>query len=464
MHVTCKGGYDVPLAGRPESRTETLAEPDALFLPLRSRRFAFTESAVRDGQTVRAGDVLARDPERHGVPLLAPRGGTVRTEAFEEHVVIEDLAAGGADEARTEEADARQKLVDLGVWRFVEDAHTGKVPDPAVAPVAVIVSTVRLERFGSRGDVQLRSELEAFSRGLERIQGLLEYQPIHFVMPALESRFAEDVREHLRGHAFLQVATIPLRYPMDDFALIARGLDLKAEKGPVWAMRTEGVLAMDRALTGGRPTLESLVTTGGPAAREPRHLRLPTGYPLDALRSTEFEDGARIVLGGAMTGEALGADLQGVPLECPGLTGLEPMRERQLLGWIRPGWSRRSYSRTFLSSLRGQFAERIPSALRGERRACIACGHCEEVCPARIMPHMIHKYLYQGSLDDAERLGVDLCVGCGLCSYVCPSKIELREQLMDAQRELAEERAHAAEAAEEAEAAAAGGSEEGGAS
>ncbi len=464
MHVTCKGGYDVPLAGRPESRTETLAEPDVLFLPLLSRRFAFTESAVRDGQTVRAGDVLARDPERHGVPLLAPRGGTVRPEAVEGHVVLEDLTADGADEARTDESDPRRKLVDLGAWRSVEDAHTGKVPDPSVPPAAVIVSTVRLEPFGSRGDVQLRSELEAFSRGLERVQGLLEYQPIHFVMPEIQSAFAREVRENLRGHAFLQIATIPLRYPMDDFALIARGLGLEAHKGPVWAMRTDGVLAIDRALTGSRPTLESLATTGGPAAREPRHLHLPTGYPLDALRSAEFADGARIVLGGAMTGERVDPNLKGVPLECPGLTGFEPMRERQLLGWIRPGWSRRSYSRTFLSSLRGQFAERIPSALRGERRACVACGHCEEVCPARIMPHMIHKYLYQGSLDDAERLGVDLCVGCGLCSYVCPSKIELREQLLDAQRELAEERAHAAEVAAEAEAAAAGGSEEGTAS
>jgi len=48
------------------------------------------------------------------------------------------------------------------------------------------------------------------------------------------------------------------------------------------------------------------------------------------------------------------------------------------------------------------------------------------------MPHLIHKYLYEDALEEAERAGVDLFVGCGLCSNVCPSKIELCRQLLDA--------------------------------
>ncbi len=448
MHLKRHGGYNVPLAGRPAATTETLPEPDALFLPVESGRLAFTEPAIGDGQSVRAGEVLARDPVHFEVPLLAPRSGTVRLEARQGHVVLEDVVPPGEQgEEGPPAPDPRQSLVNLGAWCFFEDAHTGAVPDPAAEPSAVIVSTVRLEPFGVRGEAMLRSGLEAFSRGLERIQGLLEYQPIYLVMPDVESALAEEVHEQLRGHAFLQIVTIPLRYPMDVFALIARGLDLEAGGPPVWALRTEGVLAVDRALTHSRPTLDVLTTVGGPAAKRPRHLRLPAGYPLEPIRSTEVEEGARLILGGAMTGAMAGDGVRGLPLGCPGLTALSPMPGPQLFGWIRPGVSRQSYSRTFLSRLRRAFPERMPTALRGERRACIACGLCEKVCPAGIMPHMIHKYLYQGSLDNAERLGVDLCVGCGLCSYVCPSKIELRAQFLEAQQDLAEERKEAAEAA-----------------
>jgi len=52
------------------------------------------------------------------------------------------------------------------------------------------------------------------------------------------------------------------------------------------------------------------------------------------------------------------------------------------------------------------------------------------------MPHLIHKYLYQDMIEQAEQVRLDLCVGCGLCSFVCPSKIELRDQFVQAQQML----------------------------
>jgi Na+-translocating ferredoxin:NAD+ oxidoreductase RnfC subunit len=81
----------------------------------------------------------------------------------------------------------------------------------------------------------------------------------------------------------------------------------------------------------------------------------------------------------------------------------------------------------------------------------VACGACQRVCPAGIWPHLIHKYLYEESLEEAEAARIDLCVECGLCSYVCPSKIELLEQFLAAKQAIREELA--AEAEEQAEAA-----------
>jgi len=70
--------------------------------------------------------------------------------------------------------------------------------------------------------------------------------------------------------------------------------------------------------------------------------------------------------------------------------------------------------------------------MRGEKRPCVACNFCEEVCPAGIMPYLIHKYLYADLIEEVEQARVDLCIECGLCSYVCPSKIDLRKQLIEA--------------------------------
>ncbi len=124
----------------------------------------------------------------------------------------------------------------------------------------------------------------------------------------------------------------------------------------------------------------------------------------------------------------------GLDAECEGLTLLPEHTVREFLGFMRPGLFRRSYSRCFLSSLRPAFAERFNTALRGEKRACVSCGFCEEVCPAGIMPSLIHKYLYQDAIEDAEKARLDLCIECGLCSFVCPSKIELCTQFVDAKK------------------------------
>jgi len=60
-------------------------------------------------------------------------------------------------------------------------------------------SKVQLEPFKARGDVQLRERLTSFTRGLEHLKSLVEYQPIHLVLPDIDTKFANDVRERVRG-------------------------------------------------------------------------------------------------------------------------------------------------------------------------------------------------------------------------------------------------------------------------
>ncbi len=448
-----RGGHNVLLEGKPSGEIEKLPEPHVLYLPLRTARFKFSEIAVKDRETVTTGQALAGDPSNYSVPLLAPRSGMVRLDAVANHITLEELApapeepedAGDSpsqsfrDQRSADEK--RQTLLRLGAWQFTYDAHTGSLPDPLGAPRAVIVSTVRLEPFLARGDMQLRERLSSFIRGLQYLQSFLEYQPIYLVIPDIRSAFASQVRETLRGFAWIKLVEIPLRYPFDNFAILARHLGLmREEDNPVWAMRTEGVLAIDRVLTTSRPCTSRIISVGGPAVELPVHLKTMPGYPLQAILDERIStQTARVINGGVLTGETLPPEQKGLDAECAGLTILPEHTEREFLGFTRPGRDRRSYSKCFLSALRAPFPERLTTGLRGERRACISCNFCEEVCPAGIMPHLIHKYLYQDALDDAERARLDLCVECGLCSFVCPSKIELRRQFSEAKESIGRE-------------------------
>jgi len=465
-----RGGYNVRLRGRPSGAVEVLPEPEVLHLPLLSSRFNFSEIAVEEGERVRPGHILAKDFGNHGVPLLAPRAGTVRLGAAEGHITLDEIAREPEEEYHPDEDSLhvpkavgsagmkRYKLLDLGAWQFLYDAHTKELPDPFGAPRAVIVSTLHLEPFVARGDVPLHKRLSHFTRGLEHIQALLEYEPIYLVLPDIRSEFARQVRETLRGYAWVKMIEIPLRYPFDNFAVLARGLGLKPEKGsPVWALGTEGVLAIDRALTLSRPCTVRIVSIGGPGAEKARHVKAMPGYPLAGLVSSHASaDECRVISGGVFRGTEIGPDRLGLDAECSGLTLLPEHAEREFLGFMRPGWSRRSQSACFLSALHSGSPGPSSTAVWGEARPCVSCGSCEEVCPAGIMPHLVHKFLYQDEIEEADAAGVNLCVECGLCSYVCPSKLELLAQFIEAKEMIrAEQEAIAAEAAAAAAAAAA---------
>jgi len=452
--MNLKGGYKIRLQGNPAGMVDSLPEPDKLYIPLFSRRFDFSQVFVEDGQQVHPGQVLAKDPANFNVPLLAPVAGAVRLGALENHIILEDVFRMPEEPYNPDEKLAhapkrtgsagmqRLKALELGAWQFFQDAHTGALPDPLGEPQAILVSTMHLDSFEARGDVQIRKRVKAFARGLENLQSFLDYQPIHLGFPNVQSQFARRLRESLHGYAFIKVHQLPIKYPFGNPKLSARYLGLKRdEEHSVWAISVAGVLAMDRALTSSLPSTVRVISFGGPEVEKPRHLKVVTGYPLkDILENNYGSKSVRIINGGVLGGESLREGQAGVDTECRGLTVLAEHEELELLGFVRPGTDRSSYSNCFLSSLRKGFSEGLDTAMRGEVRPCISCGFCEEICPAGIMPHLIHKSLYLGELEEAEKMRVDLCIHCGLCSYVCPSKINLREQFEQAQEEILREK------------------------
>lgn len=450
-----KGGYNVPLQGRPIGEVHELPEPDMLYIPLKSRRFEFSQIRVQEGDLVHPGQPLATDPANYAVPLLAPRAGAVRLDIVEDHITLESVVRESEEDYHPDQdlthiqkdigsvGMKRYKLLALGAWQFMHNAHTGKLPDPLGTPGAVIVSTIHLEPFVARGDVQIQKRLSHFIRGLEHVKSVIEDQPIYVVVPNVNSELTSRVREALRGYPWVTVVQTPLRYGLDNFAILARRLSLKREEDcPVWALGVAGVLAVDRALTVSRPSTVRIVSIGGPGVRLPVHVKAVPGYPLKTiLDSHVFDDGTfRVIDGGVLTGETIDPKQMGVGAECDGLTIIPEHTQREFMAWTMPGWGKNSYTRLFLSLLRIPFREDFTTAVRGEVRPCVSCGFCEEVCPAGIMPHAIHKYLYQDAIEAAEETRIDLCVGCGLCSFVCPSKIEVAKQLVDGketiQREL----------------------------
>ena len=62
---------------------------------------------------------------------------------------------------------------------------------------------------------------------------------------------------------------------------------------------------------------------------------------------------------------------------------------------------------------------------RRKETACISCARCVDVCPMRLIPTFLAKFVRHERLPQAELYNILDCIECGSCAYVCPSHINL---------------------------------------
>jgi Na+-translocating ferredoxin:NAD+ oxidoreductase RnfC subunit len=173
--------------------------------------------------------------------------------------------------------------------------------------------------------------------------------------------------------------------------------------------------------------IQRTIALGGSGFGKRPHLRARIGTSLaDVLdKYLERRYPQRIVRNSLLTGsivnEGVVDPLMSVVIAIP------EDRQGPPLAFSRPGFRTDSYSRTFLANF-VPFTKTVDTNLHGEHRPCIACGYCDGVCPAGILPHLLHRYVQREVIDETlVRLRIFDCIDCNLCTYVCTSKIPLAE-------------------------------------
>ena len=83
----------------------------------------------------------------------------------------------------------------------------------------------------------------------------------------------------------------------------------------------------------------------------PAHHQLPLGYPFSELGLKNGSVPLRIVSGGVLTGTTVDDAQLGLDGRCRALNVLEEMTEREVLAFVQPGFTKRSYSNTFAKSV-----------------------------------------------------------------------------------------------------------------
>ncbi len=315
---------------------------------------------------------------------------------------------------------------------------------------ALLGNTAALEKpAGDDGEGE--SRLDQFVEGLGILQKLFPEAVVHLVLnkqntdllSALEAKLKSDF---VQGR--VNLLAVGSTYPQGMEPLLVQTAlrkpfphGFKAINMGVVILDVQAVLHAFAAVSAGRSVTERTVALAGPGFTENVHVRVKVGTPLlDIIKQYGANDKQyRYIRNSALRGEQI--DDTDTPLDRRILTivALREAVEGEPLAFALPGFRKDSISNTFFS-LFTPFKKNIDTNLRGEKRACINCGFCVEVCPAEILPNLIHRHVERGMITETlVRFGIFSCIDCNLCTYVCTSKISLAALIKEGKEKLKEE-------------------------
>jgi len=153
-------------------------------------------------------------------------------------------------------------------------------------------------------------------------------------------------------------------------------------------------LAIYEGIVEGKPLIERAVTVSGEAMKDTANFMARIGDTFENLieKAGGFKNNVKkIISGGPMMGIAQHS-IKNVPI-LKGVSGILAFTNQQ--------------------------------TKQTEENPCIGCASCVDICPMKLIPSKIVKFIKNEKYEEADDLDISACIECGSCAYVCPSKIPL---------------------------------------
>jgi len=429
-----KKGLDLPIHGAPKQ--EIAQGPVVHYVAIMNDDYPFMKPRmhVKEGETVKVGQLLFEDRKTEGVRFTAPAAGEVvaihrgaqrklesiqiRVEHGDEpHVDFDSYTGKTVD--KLDGAEVRALLVESGLWTALRQRPYGNVPSPSTECRSIFVTAIDTRPLAPSPEVVLKGQEDDLQRGLQALAKLTT-GPVWFCRK-------EGSTAAPRGVERLKIEDFAGPHPAGLVGTHIHLLDPASRTRTVWHIGYQDVVAVGKLVATGKLDTERVVALAGPMVKNPRLLRTRLGASTDILAQGELHDGEqRLVSGCVLSGRKALGDVHGylgrydLQVSC-----LAEYREREFIGWLLPGLGKFSTARAFLSGL--LFSSKkfnLTTTTNGSHRAMVPIGMYERVMPLDIMPTFLLRALLSEDLENAEKLGaLELdAEDLGLCSFVSPGK------------------------------------------
>ena len=411
--------------------------PKKVVLPLSQHVGAPAVPAVAVGDTVKLGQVIARQNGFISSPVHATIAGKVTkighspTPVQGRVTAVTIEAQGGEDQAFKPAGHDPRTLSKEELLMIIRDAgivglggaafptYVKLSPPPTKKIDTIIINGAECEPYLTCDHRLMVEKPKEILKGIEIITKVLGVRTVIIGIEDNKRAAIYNMERAVSGTKTpvprlrsikrkegldVNVETLHTRYPQGaEKQLIAALLDRVVPAGGLpmdigCVVQNVGtVFAIFEAVYGGKPLIERTITLTGDCLKEPVNTCVRIGTLVSDLieHFGPFgKDPHKVVVGGPMMGVAQ------YTMDVPIIKGTSGV--------------------LFLSKER--------SAMSPES-VCIRCGKCIEACPMQLVPTALMNRVKKEQFAEAKELGIMNCYECGACAYSCPAKIPLLDYM-----------------------------------
>jgi Na+-transporting NADH:ubiquinone oxidoreductase subunit A len=391
--------------------------------------------SVSENDFVKTGTPLFYDKKNPDLVFLSPGCGKIKTIEIGAKRIIQKIEIELSQTPDFEELhsvtesslrnispdEICEVLLKNGLWPYFRSLPFNTIPSPDERPDYILVKLSDNVPFYPLPETWLKHRLKAFNYSVSVLKKIC---PNVIIYADKNNHSIGECAPHLN---FAVEGKYPAFNPGSVFYHIKDKKNAKA-----WYLDGQALINIGETLSHGRLFTDKTFIVKSFDSNRTYHVKSVSGAPFSSLIKNidNINKNHRFISGDIFNG--IKSSKEGYTgFYQSGVLVLPEGNEKEFLGFLRPGKNKESYSKTFLSAL-------LPSKTKtncnthGEKRACINCTYCEQVCPVDILPQFTMKALYGDDIESALEHGLLDCTECSLCSYVCPSKISLSQIFKEA--------------------------------
>ena len=428
--IKLRKGLDINLQGKAEEKKIQLKSNGKFALVPDDFEGVTPKVVVKEGDKVKAGDVLFVNKQYPEVKFASPVSGIVSAVVRGERRKVlcvkidadnkqEFTDFGKKDVGTLSGEQVINALLEAGIFGYINQLPYAVSTNPSVQPKAIFVSALRDKPLAANFEYEVEGQEADFQTGLTALSKIAK------------TYLGIGVGSKLEGMKDVEVNVFDGKCPAGNVGVQVNNIDPVNKGEVVWTIGDPTVvLFIGRLFNTGKVNLTRTVALCGSEINSPAYVDMLVGEELSTLLSNSYDSSrsVRIINGNVLTGKPttkdgfLGAHTSEITVIPEGNDADE------LLGWILPRFKQFSVNRSYFSWLCGKKQYALDARVKGGERHMIMSGEYDKVLPMDIYGEYLIKAIIAGDIDRQEALGIYEVSpeDFALAEFVDSSKLELQ--------------------------------------